>query len=208
MTNSAISVPFRAALGLCIALGACGGGGGGGPSPGPDDLNARYEIMRDALSSPNVFNTAFQPPDNAVPASGNATFTGFVNLAATSVPEPLNLTGRARLEVDFGSRELTGSATGFESETASAYGGSINFVNGRIGRDAPAPTTQQPNDVRLEYVGALVGDEKTITFAGTASGKLKGSPIRGLVAASPPGDTATLNGSVIPVDFTLVAEKD
>jgi hypothetical protein len=167
--------------------------------------------MLDRLSPPNVSNTAFLAPNNAIPASGSASFTGFVNVAVASAPDPLDLTGRATVNVNFGTRNLTGSATGFEGVaggSTSDYAGTITFLNGRIGRDEATPTTQRPNDVRLDYVGALVGDGNTIVLDGSASGKLKGSPIRGLTAFSDTAATVTVNGSPTTAPFTLVAEKD
>jgi hypothetical protein len=117
--------------------------------------------MQTRLSPPNVFNTAFLPPDNAIPTSGSATFTGFANVNVTQAGAPLVLTGPASVQIDFGTRDLTGSATGFtgvEGSAIAAYSGTVSFENGRIGRDQPVPTAQQPNDVRLGYTGVLTGE--------------------------------------------------
>jgi hypothetical protein len=200
---------------------ACGGGSDGdNDRPGPNtgggtavvpNLTSQFEAMQTRLSPGNVFNTAFLPPDNAIPTSGTATFTGFANVNITQAGAPLVLTGPASVEIDFGTRSLTGSATGFsgvEGSAIAAYSGTVAFENGRIGRDQPVPTPQQPNDVRLGYSGVLTGDGNTVGLAGSAEGKLKGSPIRGLVANSAAGETATLNGALAPAAFTLVAERD
>jgi hypothetical protein len=202
-----------AALGL--ALSGCGDGENdvtlGPPAPSAPDLRGDYTAMLARMSAPNIFNTAFLPPDNAIPASGSATFTGFANVTVTQPGGPLTLTGPATVAIDFGSRDLTGSATGFsgvEGTTVSAYAGTIAFENGRIGRDETPPTVQQPNDVRLDYAGTLTGDGNTVVLDGSASGKLKGSPIRGLNVTAPVGETVRLNGSSAPSTFTLVAEKD
>jgi hypothetical protein len=207
---------------VAVSLSGCGGGGGsddedpplpniGGGTTVVPDLTAQFEAMEARLSPPNVFNTAFLPPDNAIPTSGTATFTGFANVAVTLAGAPLVLTGPATVSIDFGTRNLTGSATGFsgvEGTSVAAYSGTVDFLNGRIGVDQSAPTTQRPNDIRLGYGGVLSGDGNTVGLAGQAEGKLKGSPIRGLVANSAPGETAAVNGALAPAAFTLVAERD
>ena len=206
---------------LGLSVSACGGGSDGDDDrPGPNtgggaavvpDLTSQFEAMQTRLSAGNVFNTAFLPPDNAIPTSGTATFTGFANVNVTQAGAPLVLTGPATVRIDFDTRNLTGSATGFsgvEGSAVAAYSGTVAFENGRIGRDQPVPTTQQPNDVRLGYTGVLTGDGNTVGLGDSAEGKLKGSPIRGLVAHSGAGETATLNGAPAPAAFTLVAERD
>jgi hypothetical protein len=211
-----------AAIGLLgLAVSACGGGSDGEDTlPGPNtgggttvvpDLTSQFEAMQTRLSPPNVFNTAFLAPDNAIPTSGTATFSGFANVNIAQTGAPLVLTGPATVQIDFGTQNLTGSATGFsgvEGSTIAAYAGTVTFLNGRIGRDQSPPTPQQPNDIRLDYSGVLTGDGNIVGLAGNASGKLKGSPIRGLVAESAAGETVTLNGALAPAEFTLVAERD
>lgn len=203
-----------------LSLAACGGGSDGDEmQPGPNtgggtvvpDLTAEFGAMQTRLSPGNVFNTAFTPPDNAIPSTGTATFAGFANVSVTQAGAPLVLIGPANVEIDFGTRNLTGSATGFsgvEGSSIAAYSGTVTFLNGRIGQDLAPPTTQQPNDVRLGYSGALTGDGNTVGLAGQAEGKLKGSPIKGLVATSAGGETVTLNGARAPATFTLVAERN
>ena len=196
------------------ALTGCGGGSGEDPRPGPNegggvtvaDLTPAFEAMRARVNDPALFNTAFTPPNNAIPATGTARFTGFANVSLSQAGAPLVLTGPATLSIDFGTRDLTGSATGFagvEGTAIAAYAGTVDFRNGRIGRDGPG---QQPNDVRFDYEGVLVGDGNTVALDGSAAGKLRASPIRGLNAVSGPGGTATLNGTATPAPFTLVAE--
>jgi hypothetical protein len=201
-----------------FALSACGGGSGD-DVPGPDsrsltavtDYTADFRAMQARLSPPTIFNTAFLPPENAIPASGSATFTGFANVSVAQAGTALALTGPATVAIDFGTRNLTGSASGFsgiEGPDLSAYAGTVDFRNGRIGRDQAPPTVQQPNDVRFDYEGVLVGDGNTVGLDGSAAGKLKGSPIRGLTAVSGSGETVTLNGAATPATFTLLAESD
>jgi len=198
------------------SLSACGGGSDDEDPPLPNtgggttvpDLTAEFEAMRARVNDPSIFNTAFLDPNNAIPPSGTATFRGFANVNVAQAGSPIVLTGPATVSIDFGTRDLTGSAAGFagvEGSAVTAYAGTVDFLNGRIGRDVAG---QVPNDVRFDYEGTLVGDGNSVGLDGRASGKLRASPIRGLNAVSAPGETVTLNGASTPAAFTLVAEVD
>jgi hypothetical protein len=63
-----------------------------------------------------------------------------------------------------------------------------------------------PNDVRFGYVGALSGQGNLVELDGNMSGKLKGTPIRGILADTAPGETEILNGSVVGVTGAVAAE--
>ena len=197
------------AVTLVTGVAACGGGDGDVTPPpiGDGDIREDFTAMQERLDT--LFNTAFLPPDNAIPTSGTAEFSGFMKVDVTGASVPIDLTGTARITADFGASTLTGSATdfeGLEGNVVSAYSGTIDFVDGRIGRSAVPLAGEQPNDVRLGYQGSLDGDDKLVTLDGEAFGKLKGSPIQGLVAASAPGETVTIGGVETEANVTIIAE--
>ena len=197
------------AVTLVTGVAACGGGDGDVTPPpiGDGDIREDFTAMQERLDT--LFNTAFLPPDNAIPSSGTAEFRGFMKVDVTGASVPIDLTGTARITADFGASTLTGSATdfeGLEGNVVSAYSGTIDFVDGRIGRSAVPLAGEQPNDVRLGYQGSLDGDDKLVTLDGEAFGKLKGSPIQGLVAASAPGETVTIGGVETEANVTIIAE--
>ena len=197
------------AVTLVTGVAACGGGDGDVTPPpiGDGDIREDFTAMQERLDT--LFNTAFLPPDNAIPTSGTAEFRGFMKVDVTGASVPIDLTGTARITADFGASTLTGSATdfeGLEGNVVSAYSGTIDFVDGRIGRSAVPLAGEQPNDVRLGYQGSLDGDDKLVTLDGEAFGKLKGSPIQGLVAASAPGETVTIGGVETEANVTIIAE--
>ena len=197
------------AVTLMTGLAACGGGDGDSEPPqlGDADIRADFTAMQERLDG--LFNTAFLPPDNAIPTSGTAEFEGFVKVDITGATVPVDLTGVASITADFAASTLTGSATGFqglEGGAVSDYSGTIEFVDGRIGRSAVPLAGEQPNDVRLGYRGTLDGNGRAVALDGEALGKLKGSPIQGLVASSAPGETVRLDGVDTEANVTIIAE--
>jgi hypothetical protein len=207
--------PGRPSLRIVIAatlmtgLAACGGGNADSEPPqfGDGDIREDFTAMQERLDG--LFNTAFLPPDNAIPTSGTAEFRGFMKVDIAGATVPIDLTGTAVLTADFGASTLTGSATdfeGLEGAVVSAYSGTVDFVDGRIGRSAVPLAGEQPNDVRLGYQGSLDGAGKLVTLDGEALGKLKGSPIQGLVASSAPGETVNVDGVDTEANVTIIAE--
>lgn len=200
-----------------LSLSACGGGGSGDDDP-PDtntgggvtiSLAQEAETMLDRLDALAPFNTGFTGQPGEMPTSGSAEFAGFAGFDLGGV-DLISLTGRATLTADFANRTITGSATDFEAEGNGAvtpYAGTINFVNGSIGRLASVPGSV-PNDIRFRYEGRLDAPGSEIVAGADATGKFRGTPIRGLVAASETPATATVlvNGVATPAPFALVAE--
>jgi hypothetical protein len=195
---------------LLAALAACDGGGGDGEPPplgGTGTVRDDFSAMQSRLDG--LFNTSFTPPDNAIPASGTAEFRGFMKVDVSGSTVPIDLSGNARITADFGAGTLVGTAQDFEGlqgNTVSAYAGTVSFVDGRIGRSAVPLAGEQPNDVRLGYKGSLNGAGNLVTLDGETFGKLKGSPIQGLVASSAPGETVTIGAQQVGATVTIVAE--
>jgi hypothetical protein len=197
------------AAALLAALAACGDGDSDSDPPvlgGGGDIREDFTAMQDRLDQ--LFNTSFTPPDNAIPTSGTAEFRGFMKVDVAGT-DPIDLTGTARITADFGAGTLVGSAQdfeGLEGNRVSDYAGTVTFVDGRVGRSPVPQAGEQPNDVRLGYQGSLNGAGNLVTLDGAAFGKLKGSPIQGLVAASAPGETVTVGATQVGATVTIVAE--
>lgn len=208
------SLRIAGTLALCgLALAGCGGGGGGGDSSSEVETGAplgpQAEAMVDRLNRIAPFNTGWTGQPGAMPTTGTATFSGFAGFKVGG-PEPVDLTGRATLTADFASLTITGSARDFEAAGAGRpvpYAGTINFVNGEIGRSTAVPGSV-PNDIRFRYEGRLDTIGSRIEVGSDATGKFRGTPIRGLVADSAEDATARVNGAVVPAPFSLVATRD
>jgi hypothetical protein len=195
------------AAGLCLALAGCGGGGGDDDRPAT--LSEQAVSMAKRLDRDAPFNTGFTGQPGQMPTSGSATFTGFAGVAVQGT-RPVMLTGRATLTADFGASTISGRATGFEGErngSLTRYAGTINFVNGSIGQ-SPAVAGSVPNDIRFRYEGTLSAPGTEVVVGADATGKFRGTPIKGLVADSSAGAVAEVNGVTTPADFSLVAEVD
>jgi hypothetical protein len=197
-------VRLLGAAALLIVLGACGDTDGSGLSN--EDRVADFAAMSDRLGS--LFNTAYTGEPGEVPSSGTANFQGFAGFVLDTGAVPLTLIGDTAMSVDFGSRKLTGEMTNFFGDSGGAladYTGKVAIVGGEIGFDVPRGTTV-PNDVRFGYAGALSGQGNLVELDGAMSGKLKGTPIRGILANTAPGETEILNGSVVGVTGAVAAE--
>ena len=197
---------------LGLALSGCGGGGGGSDDTAVDlggPLGPQAEAMVDRLNRVAPFNTGWTGQPGQMPTSGTATFSGFASLDVGGA-SPVDLTGRATLTADFSNLTITGSADRVEGATGGhrvPYAGTINFVNGEIGRSTALPGSV-PNDIRFRYEGRLVASGSRIEAGADATGKFRGTPIRGLVAESGSAATVRVNGVDTPAPFSLVAERD
>jgi len=207
-TRSIRDIGAIAVVGLALA--GCGGGGGSSDDvDGSGPLALQAQAMVDRLERTAQFNTGFTGQPGEMPTSGSANFSGFAGLAVGGA-NPVDLTGRATLTANFANLTITGSATGFEgagSGRIAPYAGTIDFVNGEIGRsDAVAGSV--PNDIRFRYEGRLDAIGSRIEVGSNATGKFRGTPIRGLEAASEEDATALVNGAATRAPFFLVAEID
>ncbi len=172
-----------------------------GTAPTPQERVEDFAAMSSRLGS--LHNTGYAGQPGQVPASGRATFTGHAGFVFATAPVPLALLGDARISIDFGSGELSGTANNFFGDGGGMvgdYAGSVAFVNGRVGSPVP-------NDIGFDYVGALTGQGNSILLDGRATGKLKGTPIQGLLASSR-RETELVNGAATNSQFAIAAEID
>lgn len=191
------------AIASVCGIAACGDGGS-------DILNADrvadFAAMSDRLG--DLFNTGYTGQPGEVPSSGTAAFEGYAGFVLDTGTAPLTLIGDVTIEVDFAARDLTGEMTDFFGDGGGRLGdytGKVAIVDGEIGFDVPRGTTV-PNDVRFGYAGALTGQGNLVELDGNVTGKLKGTPIQGLLASSAPGETEVVNGSVVGATVAVAAE--
>ena len=219
MTTTISVAPFRVAI-ACAVLAACGGGSGSVATGEQTDAERLEAAALLGNRIGGLFNTGFTGQPGEMPATGSATFTGFAVAAFDSAPPPdllatvgtasvgLLLLGDATLQADFGAGTITGEARNFFGREAGAfadYEGTIVLRDGEIGV-SPTVSGSVPNDIRFRYGGSLVGQGNDVTLAGDATGKFKGTPIRGLVASDLSANQ--LNGVTTPSFFGVVAEVD
>lgn len=207
--TSFLSGPVRGACALSIlALAACGNGGSDAAAP-VGTLAEQAETMLARLDRNALFNTGFTGQPGEMPVTGTAAFEGFAGLAIGAAG-PGDLTGRARLSVDFAAKTLTGSASAFEAEnggTPIPYSGTVTFADGAIGQSPSVPGSV-PNDIRFRYEGTLTAPGTEVVVGSDATGKFRGTPIKGMRAASAStaAAVARVNGVEVPAPFALVAE--
>lgn len=189
-------------LGRTIASGATAllvAGCGGGSGLSDEERVAEFAAIADRLGS--RFNTAFLE-EGAIPTSGEAVFEGYAGIVIERPADDLALLGDARLTIDFGRDRVTGridTVIGDDGGRLESYSGSIALVNGVMG-------ATRPNDFSFDYSGALAGQGNSIFLDGSGAGVLKGTPIRGVLAASDPADTVLLNGVEAPSTLSIAAE--
>lgn len=191
-------------LAALATLAGCGGDGTG--TALNEDRVADFGAMSSSLGA--LFNTGYTGQPGEVPAAGTADFRGYAGFILDTGSVPLTLIGDTAMEVDFGARTLSGEMTRFFGNSGGQFGdyaGRVAIVDGEIGFDFPRGATL-PNDVRFGYVGALSGQGNLVELNGLVSGKLKGTPIQGLLASSTPGETEIVNGSVVGATVAVAAE--
>lgn len=218
-----------ATLAMIAALSACGGSGGGTVTTTPDvtfpvaadppttgpasellqfylDAELAMETRLDQRSNTAFVDnpaTALIEPIEGVPDSGTADYAGYMTLVVEDGGAVLRLYGDAALEADFNANgAFSGSVTDFaggrDAGTNAAYTGSVALSGGGIGQGVP-------NDIAMDYSGALTGNGEDVTVSGTLIGKFKGDPIVGL-EANDPALTGTIGTAAATGNAQLVAE--
>jgi hypothetical protein len=215
-----------AALAAILALAACSGGTGGTATAAADPFNSYEAAKNEFTHLETAVDTQDYTEAAAVPHSGTARFTGFVEGGFPGV-HPLDydsdLAGKVALVADFAKASITGQATDFtraritrSSQIADveALKGSLTIDSGQIGATPPR-ASQNPNNVTLHLGGTLTGKADTIALDTTLFGQFRGSPIDGFVAstiaagiAGYPQGSVTINGKAPDsFGFLLAAQK-
>ena len=158
-----------------------------------DATDPNTAIVTDAVAFDTAFNEfaalkQAQPVDSpantawkAIPSTGTADFTGrmFV-FAGDPDREGILAVATTALTADFANDTISASHETFYGTEAGRivrYDGEIAITQGRIGASVP-------NDVGFQINGTLESDTKLFTLDGALTGKLKATPLRGILATA------------------------
>ena len=145
-----LKIKLLAAAGLAALTAGCGGSGGD-----PVELAfADYSEIKDAAdlaevnigfaagAAATVPFTAGSTTEVALTAvAGNASYVGFVRVNDGVLVNPDELVGALKLDMDFNTDTLTGSANNFYHSTNGAYTGDLSLAGGTIADGGPFPDT-------------------------------------------------------------------
>ncbi len=171
MSLSGSTWPLRRfSLFFGLFLAACGGGDtGGGGGPGPPVDFATYVSQTAALNS--TWNGTPASDPSGLPISGAATYAGVMSLTVETGSGDLDMMGALALSANFTANSISGDATGFVTENATALSGGLTISGGVIDRSA---------NTALEYTytailaGNLSGGGETFGIDSDMSGDFLG----------------------------------
>lgn len=175
-----------------VVLSACGSSDGADPLT-RDERAAEFADIAEVLGA--RFNTAYLE-DGAIPNTGTGRFEGYAGMVIGADAD-LVLLGDAEITINWLTEDIDGTIDkvfGDDGSTVEDYTGSVTLSNGDF-------LGNQPNAFTFDYAGSLDGQGNEITLDGSGSGILKGTPIRGLLAASDSGETEIVNG--VAEDFLM-----
>ena len=167
------SPSILAALGAVTLLSACGGGGtGSGGFPGLEEYAADFAALR---SDPTLASNTSDATVNAL--SGSATYNGVINVGTDAASNPAGQAayyGGLRLNVDFSSDAITGSAGNFvqffseiaSSKTGNGVPGSLTLAGNLTG----ANTAGLGSGLTGTAGGSIDGIDVAYTFDGNITG--------------------------------------
>lgn len=138
------------------------------PAPSTNALQTRLEA---AGSVRRTISTLGSTPGANVPVSGTSTFSGPALLKVSRGTASYAMVGDSRLDLDFGSRQMSGGITNLQG---SRENGTTFSAPGRITYDTGAIRTGQ-NVFTLDYDGNLSVGNDSIALNGTAVGGILGS---------------------------------
>ncbi len=202
---------IASAVALAFFVAGCSGGSGGAggssglvPAPPPpttaeifDNNSKSFDAIEARLLARS--NTAF----DGMPTAGIATFEGNAYIYVDTAPAISELAGDSRIVINFADGTMSGQFDKFvgkdQDGVLDSYTGKLDIVSGTVGEFVP-------NNIFIDYDGALQGNGDTITMSGYVDGKFKGTPIRGIVA-NDRGRAVDLNGGATIASLWVVAEK-
>lgn len=197
-------------IAMIVALGACGGAGNplrfDAQTPfGPisddeaDRMAARYTAMRSNILAMPVSGSG------SVPTSGQATFSGFVEMVvAPSVgSSTMTMVGDAVLNADFGGPFMTARMDNFAGDdmngNAVRLDGELQMDDGRIGGASGG-------NIAGTFSGILLGDTMEIDTRGAFEGQMRGVPSDAVSFSGFDGN-ADVDGVTATVSLSGVAEE-
>ena len=227
-----------------IMLAACGGGGGGvdmvptsppqtptsGPStpgqptspsqpgaqpanPAPS-TNALQTRLDAAVAARRTVTALSSTPGANVPVNGTSTFSGPALLKVSRGSASYSIVGDSRLNLDFGSRQMSGAITNLQGSRGN---GTTFSAPGRITYDTGAIRAGQ-NVFTLDYDGSFSVGSDRIALDGRAIGgilgpnasaiqALDGTPGTDIVKGSVPNMTVQVNGQPAVGELLIIGQK-
>ena len=181
------------------------------PAPTADALQAR---LSDAATARKTVSALSSTPVANVPVSGSATFSGPALLKVSRGSASYFIVGDSRLNLNFGSRQMSGGITNMQGRRGN---GTTFSAPGRITYDTGAIRTGQ-NVFTLGYDGSLSAGNDRIALDGTAVGgilgpngsaiqALDGTPGTDIVKGSIPNMTVQLNGQPAVGELLIIGQK-
>ncbi len=184
-------------FGLVVTLAACGGsstGGGTNPSASFADIAAGGLALADEIAT-----IPYTDP-TTLPAQGSASYDGFIGV---DVGNAATVAGDLTLNANFGSDQVSGSASNFFDEAENAYGGTLDITQGTVDRGAD---TRFDFTFTADLTGDLTDtDGAVIEVDADIEGDFTGTDyqyVEGFVSG-----TATVDGEPAFFDGEFVGER-
>ena len=181
------------------------------PAPSTNALQARLDAAATARRTVSALSST---PRANVPVSGSSTFSGPALLKVSRGTASYSIVGDSRLNLDFGSRQMSGGITNLQGQRGN---GTTFSAPGRITYDTGAIRAGQ-NVFTLDYDGNLSVGNDRIALNGTAVGgilgangsaiqALDGTPGTDIVKNSIPSMTVQVNGQPAVGEMLILGQK-
>lgn len=201
---------FTVAFALVASLGACGGAGN--PlrfdAASPFGPISEAEATRIASNYTSLRDDVLDMPlasAGTVPTSGQATFTGFVEMVvAPSAPATtMTMVGDAVLNANFAGPFMTARMDNF---AGTDMNGDVVRLDGELQMDNGSIGGVSGGDIAGTFSGILLGDDIEINTRGAFEGQMRGAPPNA-VSFSGFDSNATVDGVTATVALSGVAEE-
>ncbi|WP_341366422.1 hypothetical protein [Yoonia sp. BS5-3] len=190
---------FGSALAALLLAGCGGGGSGSNAGSGIDPRLERLDVYEAqklrVLGDPDIGVIGMAPtPDEMIPDTGTAVFTGSATIRVEDPNAELVLFGDSSVSIGFDDGAVSGVMDNFFGTDATGdvidYSGTINIDDGGLD---PALT--------LDYAGTLSGSGTDLVIAGVMQGAFLDDPLGALSGTDLEADII-YNG--VPTDGTMI----
>lgn len=158
------------------------------PAPA-DSFSSRQTSMINTFNKTKYrFQSGTPSPGAAVPASGQATYTGDASLNR-SLPDPAFAIGKMELTADFSQNTISGRIDNFLNPSDQSVPGSISVSNGVITNIDQGEAQNQYRDDRIDanLAGNIDLDGVNTAVTGTMTGSFREGQVPEPISPSGPG---------------------